>query len=267
MTSGLVDHACCVYDGEAQLRSTASAFLAAGVAAGQRPIRIGPGPLDDLVAAVLGPAAPPDVDIRTVEEVYGSGPGIDPEPTLAAFRSELAAALADGYSGLRVVAVLGSTADGPQAAQSVARWEHVAGVWQSSQPVASICAYDRRLVDHDALAAIACLHPRLDTPPELAPFQLYARDGELVLTGEIDAECAPLLARVLALVEAPERRRLVIDASGLTFIDHRALLAIVEHLRDRRPAGMTLVGAPASAGRLRALLGVAGDELALEQAR
>ena len=263
MTTGLVDHACCVYDADEELRDTASAFLAAGVAAGQRPIVLGPGPLDRLAAVTLGPAAPPGVDLRTTEEVYGEGPGIDPVPTLAAFCTELAGALAAGYTGLRVVAVLGDMVRDAGSAREVARWEHIAGVWQSSQPIASICAYDRRLVAEDALAPIACVHPRLDVPDDLAPFQLYARHGELVLAGELDAQAAPVLAQVLSFIDVPADERLVVDATELRFIDHRSLLTVVEHLRRHRPGGMTLLGAPGTADRLRDLLGVAGDELVL----
>jgi anti-anti-sigma regulatory factor len=124
------------------------------------------------------------------------------------------------------------------------------------------CAYDAD--EHLRATANACVHPRLDSPAELTPSQLFARGGELVLAGELDAQAAPLLAEVLSLVEVPAHERVVLDASGLTFIDHRALLTVVEHLRRHRSGAITLVGAPASACRLRDLLGVAGDELVLE---
>jgi hypothetical protein len=131
--------------------------------------------------------------------------------------------------------------------------------------VASICAYDRRAVDPAILAPIACVHPSVDVPADLCPFRLFARAGELTLTGVVDAQSAPLLARVLSAVEVEPGERLVLDASGLEFIDHRGLLTILEHLRRERPAGVTLLGAPAFASRLSGLLGLEPVELELRR--
>ena len=123
-------------------------------------------------------------------------------------------------------------------------WEHAVGQWQSLRPVASACCLDRGVLGDKAVQELACLHPRVLTSGPMVPFRLYFRGGQLVLDGEVDSFSASLLAQAVAHVDAAPGERLMIDARGLTFLNHRGLAALVEGLADRS-AGITLLGGPA----------------------
>jgi anti-anti-sigma regulatory factor len=88
------------------------------------------------------------------------------------------------------------------------------------------------------------------------PFQLYHRRGRLVLDGEVDTFSAPLLARALGQVPAEGDERIVIDARGLRFVNHRGVQAIIDGLARRHPAGVTLAGAGSIPLRLLDSLGI-----------
>jgi anti-anti-sigma regulatory factor len=68
----------------------------------------------------------------------------------------------------------------------------------------------------------------------------------------------PLLHRAASLVRPRPGERLVIDARGLTFVNHRGLQALVDVLA--RPAGgLTLLGTNAVPAILRESLGIGED--------
>src|SRR3954447_3738268 len=113
------------------------------------------------------------------------------------------------------------------ARQSWANWEHAVGQWQSLRPVASACCFDRGVLGDKAVQELACLHPRVLTTGPVVPFRLYFRGGQLVLEGEVDSFTAPLLAHAVTHVHAAPGERLMIDARGLTFLNHRGLTTLV----------------------------------------
>jgi MEDS: MEthanogen/methylotroph, DcmR Sensory domain/STAS domain len=264
LAPGLSDHVCHAYDGVPELRRQARPYLLAGIALGQRPIVVAPARQLELareIAAEVEAEAGDGVPVGAVElgQVPGSG-SVDIEATLQAFDGALSRALDQGYAGLRAVALLTHIATEPFLRQSWATWEHAVGEWQSLRPVASACSFDRGVLGDKAVQELACLHPRVLTTGPLVPFRLYFRGGQLVLEGEVDSFSASLLAQALTHVGAAPGERLVIDARGLTFLNHRGLTALVEGLA-RRSGGVTLLGGPALVERMCAGLGIPQDVL------
>lgn len=260
---GVAHHVCQVFDGPQDLRAHAVPFLAAGPPLRQHLVVVAParelGAARGLVAEATGSShrsAP--ADVVALEDVYGTGP-VDVRRTLGRFRAVLTRAMDDGASGLRALCLVTDATLDPAQRRAFAAWEHVSGTWQSSLPVAVTCAYDRRVLGDAAVAEFTCLHPHVvgGEPP---PFRLYSRNGHLVLEGEVDTFAAPLLQRAASSVRPWPGERLVIDARGLTFVNHRGLQALVETLA--RPAGgLTLLGTRAVPAFLRESLGVGEDVL------
>lgn len=212
-------------------------------------------PLADWIAAG-------EVTVRGLDEVYGDPWLGDPEASQAAFARALDQALAEGYQGLRGVAFLSDLLAEPQMRPRVTRWEHWVGRWQSERPVATMCVYHRQAGEQRHLAVIACLHPRVETPPEITSFRLFWRQGELTLAGEVDLFAAPYLEEALRYVETAGKE-LVIEASGLRFIDHRGVIALVEGFARERGTRVVLRNSPPATGRILEVLGIDERELAL----
>ncbi len=260
----LVDHVCHVHNGARSVRAHGVPFLAGGLRLGQRPVVLAPDDqlglarqmADDAVAMAGGG---PRAEIAPLGAVFGDGP-VDIGPTLQRFATVLDTALADGFVGIRVLSLVTEAVRDPAGRRAFAAWEHVAGAWQSSLPIATACVYDRSALGDAAVQELACLHPRSTGPGLTVPFRLYVRRGQLVLEGEVDSFAAPLLRLAVAHVRPTPGRRLVVDARGLTFVDHRGIEALVEGLA-RRVAGLTLLGTRALPAPLRAHLGVPEDVL------
>jgi anti-anti-sigma regulatory factor len=264
LAPGLSDHVCHAYDGADELRSQARPYLLAGIALGQRPIVVAPSrdlPLAREVAAEVADEAGGGQAVGVVElgEVLASA-SADIGASLHTLDGSLTRALDAGYAGLRAVALLTHIATEPFLRQSWATWEHAVGQWQSLRPVASACCFDRGVLGDKAVQELACLHPRVLTTGPVVPFRLYFRGGQLVLEGEVDSFTAPLLAHAVTHVDAAPGERLMIDARGLTFLNHRGLTTLVEGLA-RRSGGVTLLGGPPLVRRMCAGLGIAEDVL------
>jgi anti-anti-sigma regulatory factor len=262
LAPGLSDHVCHAYGGPDELRRQARPYLAEGIALGQRPLVVAPErdlPLGHEIARDVAADPRMSVDVVELGPALGSR-DVDIDAALQALEATLARALAEGFSGLRTVALLTHIATEPFLRQAWASWEHAVGQWQSLRPVASACSFDRSVLGDKAVQELACLHPRVLTTGPAVPFQLYFRGGQLVLEGEVDSFTAPLLTQALAHVQPPTGERLMIDARGLTFLNHRGLAALVQGLAGRA-GGVTLLGGPALVARMCAGMGIGEDVL------
>lgn len=106
------------------------------------------------------------------------------------------------------------------------RYEHLIDVAMRSAPLTGMCIFDRPALD-GAWGVLGCMHPV--TNDASVPFSLLAGEGGpaagLVLTGEVDALHAPLLAAALGAVWTGDGT-VRVDATAATFLDHRALSAL-----------------------------------------
>lgn len=257
---GLHDHLCWSFASDDELAAVATDFLADGLEAGLRVGIIVPGDpaaararlhgLGDVEALV----ADGRLIVDPVAERYADGRPFVPAEQLARCEEALDEALADGFAGLRIVADVSPLVVDPECRATFARYEQLVGRLIAERPFSALCAYDRRLVAPETLRELACVHPL--TPTGLVPFALAAGDGDrVVLRGELDVAGATLFARALASLPDPTAAGvpIEIDAQGLEFADHRALLLLERHARDR---GMRIVvrGAPPIVARVAELL-------------
>ncbi len=102
----------------------------------------------------------------------------------------------------------------------------------TSQPLSAMCAYNRIELGKETIAQVACLHPTANDGA--APFRLHASTrAAAALGGELDLTSRDLFSMALRRVDIrPTDGKLVIDATGLDFIDHRSMLALADYARS-----------------------------------
>jgi anti-anti-sigma regulatory factor len=235
------DHVCWAYGDVAEFRTHAGQFLTDGLALKQRVCYIGNGTVDALSAELC------EVDgmeralyegaaqVASVQDVYASGTVIEPAAQVAAYAAATDEALAAGFSGLRVAADATVLVQDAAQVEAFARYEHLVDHYMATMPFAALCAYDRAELGRQTVAQVACMHPAVNHGT--TAFRLYgcaARTCSAVLAGELDISSADLFP--LALRRADPRPRdgeIVLDASDVGFIDHRSLLVLAAHARER----------------------------------
>jgi len=243
---GLHDHVCWSYDDGAEFRRHAREFLAEGLTLGQSVCYIGDGSADAL-AVDLCAAAGMDRALRQgaarvvpVGDVCRPDAVIEPEAQAAAYALATEKALSKGFAGLRIAADVTTLVRRPAQRDAFARHEHLMDRHMTARPFAALCGYDRAELGDAAVAELACLHPNTNRPAPL--FRLYAStDLECAaeLAGELDIVSTELFPLALRHVDpGAAGRRVVLDASRVSFIDHRSLIALDDHARER---GATVV--------------------------
>ncbi|GAA0919134.1 MEDS domain-containing protein [Pseudonocardia zijingensis] len=237
LTLSANDHICWPYDDVTSFRSSLIEFLGAGIARGLRVAYAGSGDPVSLKAGLEGLA---DVDrllaggrleIVALEVVYGSKPIADLDAAAAAFAAATERALADGYLGFRLGADVTEMVRSPAQRDSFVRYECQVDRFASANPFSAMCAYDAQL-GPAVLAELASVHPI--APAALTPFHVFTTpEGAIGLSGEVDIASAAQFRRTLDRIRVtPEAAAVVWDLSAVTFIDHRALLAM-DAMADR----------------------------------
>jgi anti-anti-sigma factor len=240
------DHTVWCGDGARDLHNLASAVFSCAAQRNERMLFVSDEPradwltgLDD-VAGLISRGA---LQLVRVEDIYQRA--ASPREQRTAFEAEVARALADGYSGLCVVAdnsrLIGST---DEEFGSWIEWEALADELQATHPLSGLCFFDRRRVPAARLADLSALHPVRCRASEEPAFQVYCeRDEEtLRVTGEIDGIAADQIRRLIGTATAATGRDL--DFADVEFIDHRGLLTLEEVARSgvtvrlRRASGM-----------------------------
>ncbi len=211
---GLNGHACWTYEDDEELIRGASEFLVAGERLGQRLIYVGPW----LPEPLHGHA----VDVVALDDVYGS----DPESLLAHFSAATDAALADGYTGLRVVGEVSTIMRDPRAWEGQLAWEALADRYMAQRPLAALCCYDRRIVPAEFIRDLCAMHPAVRAGDGHAvPFRVYHDEDAVVVDGELDFFSAELARRTLATAA---REGDVLDLDRLRFVDHNGAVALLD---------------------------------------
>ncbi len=255
---GCGDHACVAYATRSERDAAAVEWLLEGAGLGQRLFVVtddddGGAGLLDALAGASGPELVDTVVCVGIDQVYDLSAPIDIPTQLSQYADEVARAVADGFTGLRVFCDITALIADPARRRSHGRWEHAADVWiAAGNPLAPLCAYDIGVVGAKALAVMA-LHPRrLGPASAVTTFGVYGGPQRRVLEGEIDAFAAPVLAEALtALPDGP----VDLDAGELTFLSARAALAIARACEeDSGPTPLRLVGARPSVRRVWEIL-------------
>lgn len=228
--SGEFGHIGCQYRDYGEFLQRAAEFISVGVNLGQRIVYVGddaPGTLrSGLAAAGLGSTAS-TVDVKTVPEHFLFQPGgdvVDAAGMAERYAAAAVGAVADGYSGLRVVIDVTPVARTPAQQEAQAALEFLGDRRISTLPIAAMCGFDVTELG-DAAAGLLCLHPTADDGA--VPFQLYtepSRHNAVALAGDLDAAGEELftttLGRILPLLSTGTVH---IDARELEFVAPRQL--------------------------------------------
>lgn len=239
-------HLCWGFDDRADFAARATECLADGLAAGERIVYVGDGDSSGLrreLAALRGGRQALEAgraDVCVIDEFHRHVGDIvvDPHESVAAQVTAMEKALADGFTGVRAIVDDTSFARTPKQRDALAGLEFLLDRAISVLPITALCAYDVRVVGRAGLDELACMHPLVGR--RSPAFRCYAdQDSRLVLAGEVDWASDELftaaLDRALSLSEPSGRERVLeVEARGLTFADHRALLALDAAARANR---------------------------------
>ena len=245
-----VDHVCWSFDDLADFQAHAADFLRAGAAAGELTWYVGATPTPEAAVVLAGSGRMVDI-----LEAYSADSVIEPSDQVAAYAAATEAALAAGYSGLRVAAEVTGLVGSPAQLDAFARYEFAIGRYMLTAPMRAMCGYDRSVLGEAAVAEVASLHPRSNAGA--APFHLHPADparDDLLLDGELDPHGEDLLVAALRRAEPVEPGRpFVVHGDGLRFIDHRSLLLLERFTGGRRTTAVLRTRRPGVA-RLADLL-------------
>ncbi len=233
--SVLHDHRCWAFESTADFRARAREFLRDGLARGRQVWYVAPGDpaLDGLDDAFRTGAA------RTVslDEACPAGAVVDPDAQARNYALATEAALAAGYTGLRVAADWTPLVTTPGQLDALVRYEHAVDRYAAARPFSAMCGHDRGRVGDEVVARVASMHPATNADPG---FRLFGSASvSAALAGELDLSTEELLVEALRRADPPTvDGNLVLDVSGLRFADHRSLTRLAEHAANR---GATLV--------------------------
>ena len=229
---GVNGHACWAYADDAELVRAAAEYLADGERLGQKLLYVGP-------AERLHLADELNVEALPLSAFCELGRPTDSERLLDVYTAATDAALAEGFTGLRVAADVTELAVDPACH---CRWEAVADRLMVERPLSALCCYDRRRLAPEVLRDLCSVHPAAN---ESVPFRIYAAGDGLLLQGEIDYFSSDALKRMLPLTTADA----TLDLSGARFIDHHGARVLHE-------SGVALAGMPQSMRRACDLMGL-----------
>jgi hypothetical protein len=235
------DHSVWFGDGQTDLYAMASDAFAEGVRRGEKLIFVATEPDASRLLGIDVERRLEDrqLEVADVRDVYG-GTDFSAGAQLATFQHVLADALADGYSGIRVVADNTSLAQGDEASfERWLAWEQLTDHFQAESMVTGICFFDRGALSSQRMSDLAALHPMWPQANAAAPpFALFADRDSVLLVGSIGAGASAQLRRLLATVEFGLKPSL--DLSAVHPLDDSALLVLGELASAERP--LTLVG-------------------------
>ncbi|WP_433074282.1 MEDS domain-containing protein [Dactylosporangium sp. CA-052675] len=223
------DHIGWIFDDPADYHEVVDRFLADGRVAGQR--------------------------VLSLRHDEPDGP-IDPAELVRFWADATERALADGYTGLRVAADATRLVATPEGRAAFGRFEFMIDSYMVRHQLSGLCGFNRAELGDAAAAELAGMHPLAQ--PTATPFLLFATAEPgvaAVLAGEIDPAGHEQLRAALRWSELePVGGAVTIDARELGFIDHRALMQLVGHVRGRGAATVLRVDRHSAVPRLADLL-------------
>lgn len=262
---GPQDHVCWPYTELTEFQTQACRFLSDGLFAGQRVLYLGRGDASrmiDELAPIVGleaALASGRARVMSVDAIYPDGSVVDPVEQVAIYADATEAALADGYTGLRVAADVTSLVRTAEQFDAFARYEHLADRYMARRPFAALCGFDRA-VTGAGTAELACMHPLAATGS--TSFRLHpaaADDVTAVLAGELDRAAGAQFARALRRIDLPGAGDdVIIDARELSFVDHQTLVDLAAYLRQRGTPGVLRAKAAGPVHTLVRLLNLPG---------
>jgi anti-anti-sigma regulatory factor len=233
---GTDGHACWGFDDRQEFVDAALEFLTDGLRHGQRLAYIGSESVDeqrerlDPLGDVGGMVDSGALLLFELSDLYRVGEPVDPGEQLAIYSGAADAALADGFTGLRVAAQVTDLVREPQTWDAHIRWESAADRILPAKSLSALCGYQRGVLPSQLLADLAAVHPAANGAAGSVPFHLFGEDGGLVLTGEVDAFSSETFDRALGHACGAEEA-VSLDLEALDFIDHHSLEVLAGHTR------------------------------------
>jgi hypothetical protein len=252
---------CWVFTGAREFAALAVPFLSEGAALGERLLYVAESPDRADMMPLAASSDAHALQIRSIAEVYGAGGIVDPMAQLATFAAELADAVAQGYTGLRIAGESTSLICDEERLKAWIRWEIIADRFIAENPVTGLCAFDKEKVDTGRLRHLATLHPLSSASSPVPRFRLYSEAGVLRIEGQVDSFAVTQLW--LALQNLPPETRVVIDLATARLMS-RAVLAGLRQLCDS-VVNITIRGQRAALGELRTSLAQHIDCLVLQE--
>lgn len=215
-------HVCWIVNEMAESVDQAATVLLEAAAYSQKPILFGPAGSESLTE--LAPRADIAMDPRT--EVFGSG-DLDPTRMFTYFREQTAAARAEGYRGLRVMADMRWTVSADLDSDHLIGFELLLGSLVKELDASIVCAYPKSSFDSDMTSAMLSVHEIEAGGEEPPQFKMFAHhDGSWRLSGEIDLAVASTFET--AMTRIIEAGRCTIDVSALHFVDVAGIRQIAQ---------------------------------------
>jgi hypothetical protein len=230
-SSAARDHVCRGYRDRGEFLAHAQAFLAEGLAAGERGLYVAPGDEAALTTQLRGDRRCAEgldsgaIQVASLDETYTTGAVVDPAGQVGRYAAATDEALAAGFTGLRVAAEATSLVRTAAQLDAFARYEHQVDRYMAAHPMSAMCGYDLGELGGEVVAQLACMHPRAHDGGSAFHLHGHVRDDSAAaLDGELDLESRRLWP--LALERAGLRSTagtIALDAAGLDFVDHRSL--------------------------------------------
>lgn len=260
------DHVAWFGDGREELYAMASDALAEGARRDEKLMFVANDPDVALLKGFDAERLVADGQLELVDvtAVYGGGTDFSASDQLATFRQVLDQALADGYSGIRVVADSTALAQGDdESFERWLAWEQLTDHFQADSKVTGICFFDRTALSAERVADLAALHPvRKATEDDRPAFALFVDRDAVLLVGSLGVASSDRLRRLLATIDF--RQKAIVDLSAAQLLDNEALLALIEFASSDRP--LVLRGNDHLRRRVESL-GPAGAHLRVEDSR
>jgi anti-anti-sigma factor len=236
------DHVCWVYTGDDDLDAGVGRFLEAGLERGERVLGVGETAIESLrrQSAEYGGGdllgARGVLETLTLAEAYAAAGEFAAGRQRDFYDAATRRALADGFTGLRVVADVSAVAADGDHRPALVHWEHTADEYAVHGPgFTAMCLY-RADLGTDALTDVATVHPLVRAPAAVAPFQVFFDDDHVVLAGSVDTFSAPRLEVVLTGSPAATATVTRLDLGRLEFVDVtgcRVLARWAQRLEER----------------------------------
>lgn len=239
------DHVCWWFRGPDEYVETAREYVSEGLDSRQLVTftKVTPTLLEHTIVSDVAQVGRPADDGRPVlKEATVATRWTSPTDAPSEFDRLTRAAVADGYTGLRVLTDVNDLVRTPAGLRRWIRTEHLIDRYTLDHPLTALCGYDVDDVGEQAVAEAARVHPF--TRGALSPFLVRAADttGGLALVGEVDSTSADDLRDALLAIGPEIPPRVTLDMSEVAFIDHSGLLA-VDRTAQSLDVRVTLVGA------------------------
>jgi anti-anti-sigma factor len=217
---------------------------------------------DPSLAGVLGRtgggARPGQLEVRAAADAYLAHGPFDPNAMLSALDDDRRQALADGFTGVHILADMAWAAGDAPTLEKLCTYEQGANDVFADGTATAVCQYDRTRFGAAELTACTAAHDLLvsafdedQTIDDARASIAIGRHGTIRAQGEIDLANAALLEQALATAAERAADDVCFDASQLSFVDVRGLHALIEAARSHR---LTLLSpSPALRTMLRAV--------------